>query len=96
MSHGSFRPLPFVAYRDVTIFHAYKDECSDVPLDYWYSTTDSAVSGSEFEFDVRDLRTVMRQRLDVSHLDDAVLVRKAIELGLLDAHKIPGFAAWLR
>lgn len=85
------RRLPFIAYQDVTIFHAYKDELSDVPLDHWYSTTDSALSGSNFEFDVRDLRRVMREHFELAPTGDAELIRRAIDLELLQTHVIPRF-----
>ena len=45
----------FLTCRSVKIFYAYKDELSDVPLDFWYSTCGSEPSGSGYEFDVRDL-----------------------------------------
>nr|VFK63247.1 MAG: Restriction endonuclease NotI [Candidatus Kentron sp. UNK]VFK70778.1 MAG: Restriction endonuclease NotI [Candidatus Kentron sp. UNK] len=91
MNRSSTQPLPFIAYRNVAIFHAYKDEFSDIPLDHWYSTTDSTLPGSNFEFDVRDLRRVMRERFDVRPMEDAALIRRAIDLDLLRAHVAPMF-----
>ncbi len=73
------------------VFHAYKDEYSDVPLDNWYSTTDSALPGSAYEFDVRDLRKVLATYLDADRIGDIQLIRNAIEFGFLQPHAIPRF-----
>jgi hypothetical protein len=48
-------PEELLTYRAVRTFHAYKDELSDVPLEFWYSTSSTAEPGSAYEFDVRDL-----------------------------------------
>lgn len=89
MNSPTWRPLPYLAHQDVVIFHAYKDEYSDVPLENWYSTTDSAMPGSSFEFDVRDLRRFMRNRILVKTLSDAAVVRAAIDANILQAHVAP-------
>ena len=41
-------PEQFVEYAGVKIFHTYQDEFSDVPQSYWYSTSDTAASDSEW------------------------------------------------
>ncbi|MFA5553822.1 MAG: hypothetical protein WCZ89_02100 [Phycisphaerae bacterium] len=55
MSLSWVGPEKFLLYHGVSIFHTYKDEFSDIPLEFWYSTSSTAEPGSPYEFDVRDL-----------------------------------------
>lgn len=76
-----WKPEPFISHLGVTIYHAYKDEFSDIPLDYWYSTNEDALPGSEYEFDIRDLRNHFADQ--GRHLDDKEVICLAIEQELL-------------
>ena len=78
-------PKEFLTYRGVRIFHAYKDELSDVPLEFWYSTSSTAEPGSPYEFNVRDLadyRSLCRAG-EVSEHECAI--KAAIDAGLLQS-----------
>lgn len=70
-----WKPDAFLNYRGKTIFHCYKDEYSDVPLGHWYTLNEFELPGSDFEFDVRDLRRKLEAegRVDKNCLDDAIL-----------------------
>jgi len=73
----------FLTHQGVTIFHAYKDELSDVPLDYWYSTCASAPPDSCYEFDVRDLPAYQGKRDRLDGREHRRVIRAAIAAGLL-------------
>ena len=78
-------PEGFLTHRGVRIFHAYKDELSDVPLEFWYSTCSTAELGSPYEFDVRDLPGYRsRYRADEVSEHERV-IRAAIDTGLLQS-----------
>lgn len=78
-------PKEFLTYRGVRIFHAYKDELSDVPLEFWYSTSSTAGPGSPYEFDVRDLADYRsRYRADEVSEHERV-IKAAIDTGLLQS-----------
>ena len=49
-------PSAYLNYRGITVFHCYKDEYADIPLENWYTLNPFELPGSDFEFDVRDLR----------------------------------------
>lgn len=89
MTRRGWRPAPCITHRDMVVFHAYKDEYSDIPLEYWYSTSDQELPGSEYEFDVRDLRRLIIQRFPYASVDDLYVVRKAIDEGILAANVVP-------
>lgn len=44
-------PEFFMEHRGVRVYHAYKDDDSETPLEFWYL----AATGKNIEFDVRDL-----------------------------------------
>lgn len=48
-------PEVFLEHNGVTIYHVYKDELSDVPVEDWYSTCGCESPGSAYEFDVIDV-----------------------------------------
>lgn len=76
-------PEEFLTHRGVQIFHAYKDEFSDVPLEFWYSTSSTAGSGSPYEFDVRDLPGY-RSRYRADEVSEHErLIKAAIDAGVL-------------
>ena len=78
-------PEVFLTHRGVRIFHAYKDELSDVPLEFWYSTSSAAEPGSPYEFDVRDLPGYRsRYRADEVSKHKRV-IKSAIDAGLLQS-----------
>ncbi len=78
-------PEKFLTHNDVTIYHTYKDDLSDVPLEFWYSTCANASAESEFEFDVREL-PLAAQLTDADH---AVIIRSAIDAGILKQDVAP-------
>ncbi|MEX2138309.1 MAG: hypothetical protein WD894_03560 [Pirellulales bacterium] len=79
-------PEQFLEYRGVRVVHAYKDDFSDIPLEYWYSTSSSAPPGSPFEFDVRELPGYqLRAPRDVS-AEHKRVTEAAIDAGLLQAN----------
>ncbi|MCY2981928.1 MAG: hypothetical protein NTU79_24975 [Planctomycetota bacterium] len=49
-------PSVYLTYLGKTVFHCYKDEYADIPLENWYTLNPFELPGSNFEFDVRDLR----------------------------------------
>ena len=73
----------FFEHRGVKIFHAYKDEFSDIPLDFWYCTSASAPADSTYEFDVRDLPHYAGDPLRASPDEHATAIKAAIDAGLL-------------
>lgn len=76
-------PEEFLTNRGVRIFHAYKDEFSDVPLEFWYSTSSTAGPESPYNFDVRDLPGY-RQRSGVDQvIEHKRVIMAAIDTGLL-------------
>lgn len=76
-------PERFLTYRGVTIYHAYKDDLSDVALDFWYSTSDCESPGSAFEFEIRELPG-FRGRYDcLDQAEHRRAIRQAIAAGLL-------------
>lgn len=78
-------PEAFLTHRGVRIFHAYKDELSDVPLEFWYSTSSTAGPGSPYEFDVRDLPGY-RSRYRADEVSEHErLIKAAIDTGLLQS-----------
>lgn len=80
----TWRPEPFVTHLGVTIYHAYKDEFSEIPLDYWYSTSEDALPGSEYEFDIRELRSFFKSTIRTQFVDDKELIQFAIERNFLN------------
>lgn len=76
-------PKRFLAYRGVRIFHAYKDELSDVPLDFWYSTADCESPGSAYEFDVRELPGFRGPHDRFDEAEHKRVMRDAIAAGVL-------------
>lgn len=84
MVAGWRNPERFLRYKKITIFHAYKDEYCDTPLEFWYSTCALAAPDSDYEFDVRDLPGfVAREPKDP--LEHKKVIRRAIDSGLLRA-----------
>ena len=81
-------PEEFLEFDGVKIFHTYKDDLSDIPQSYWYSTCDTDVD-SEYEFDVRDLPEYDARR-DVGNFDEhRKAIRAAISAGLLESEVNP-------
>ena len=78
-------PKRFLRYRGVSIYHAYKDELSDSPLEFWYSTCGYESPGSGCEFDVRDLPGYKSRRPFGDPEHDREVIRAAIQAGLLEA-----------
>jgi len=75
-----------VYYRDVTIYHAYKDREDTVngsPLEYHYSTSACACI-TEFEFDVRDL-----PNFKPGVHDHKKYIQEAIDKGWLKEEEVP-------
>lgn len=78
-------PEEFLTHRGVRIFHAYKDELSDIPLEFWYSTSSTAGPGSPYEFDVRDLPGY-RSRCRADEVSEHErLIKAAIDAALLQS-----------
>ena len=78
-------PEFFLSHRGVKIYHAYKDEYSDISLEFWYSTSSSA--GYSYEFDVRDLpgyRSPIEADKMLSH---RIVIEAAIDAGILQSEK---------
>jgi len=73
----------FLTYRGVRICHAYKDEFSDLPLEFWYSTCACESPGSECEFDVRDLAGYNYETDGENPARHKEVVKAAIRAGLL-------------
>ena len=78
-------PEEFLTHNGVRIFHAYKDELSDIPLEFWYSTSSTADSGSPYEFDVRDLVGYRSQTGQEEMLEHKRIIKAAIDAGLLQS-----------
>ena len=78
-------PEEFLTYRNVRIFHAYKDELSDIPLQFWYSTSVVAGPGSSYEFDVRDLPDYSLPLGGDEILIHKHVIEAAIDAGLLQS-----------
>jgi hypothetical protein len=75
----------FLRHNGVRIFHAYKDELSDIPLEFWYSTSSTAESGSHYEFDVRELFGY-RSKNDKDNMSEHErVIKAAIDAGLLQS-----------
>ena len=70
-----WKPSAYLSYCGKTVFHCYKDMYSDVPLENWYTLSEFELPGSDFEFDVRDIRRklVAEGRIDRNCLDDEIL-----------------------
>jgi hypothetical protein len=60
-----WRPAVYMIYQGITVFHAYKDEFSDIPLENWFSLSEFDLPGSEYEFDIRELRTALRTKVSI-------------------------------
>jgi hypothetical protein len=78
-----WKPEEFLAYRGVRIFHAYKDEYSDIPLEFWYSTSSTGAPGSPHEFDVRDLPGYRGRTPEQELSKHQRVIRAAIDAGIL-------------
>jgi hypothetical protein len=77
----------FIEHLGIAVFHAYKDEYSDIPLENWYTLSEFHLPGSEHEFDVRELKRRLRDRIDnATHLPERSAIQLAIELGWLQLH----------
>ncbi|MFH1742438.1 MAG: hypothetical protein ABIH23_25825 [bacterium] len=76
-------PEEFLTHRGVRISHAYKDDLSDIPLEFWYSTSSTAEPGSTYEFDVRDLAGYRSRSRADEFLEHERLIKAAIDAGLL-------------
>ena len=79
-----WKPATYLNYRGRTVFHCYKDEFSDIPLANWYTLSEFELPGSDFEFDVRDLRRKLLSdgKIEKNFFDDAIL-RVAIDNSVL-------------
>jgi hypothetical protein len=85
MSLQWIEPEKFLRHNGVRIFHAYKDEFSDIPLESWYSTSSTAEHGSSYEFDVRELEGY-RSQSDVGNKSEHKrVIKAAIDAGLLQS-----------
>jgi hypothetical protein len=78
-------PQEFLMYRGVRIFHAYKDELSEIPLTFWYSTSSTAGPDSPYEFDVRDLPGYIERNGKDEIAEHKRVIMAAIDAGLLRA-----------
>jgi hypothetical protein len=76
-------PEKFLTYRGVNIYHAYKDELSDMPIEFWYSTCREESPGSPYEFDVRDLPGYRGGCSTADREEDKRVIKAAIAAGLL-------------
>lgn len=78
-------PELFLSHRGVNIYHAYKDEYSDISLEFWYSTLSCA--GCSYEFDVRDLPGY-RSHIEVDELlRHRTVIEAAIDAGILQSEQ---------
>ena len=71
----NWKPNACLTYRGQTVFHCYKDEYSDVPMENWYTLSEFELPGSDFEFDIRDLRRALlaEGRIERNYPDDQIL-----------------------
>lgn len=76
-------PEKFLSFRGVTVFHTYKDELSDIPLEFWYSTSSTNALGSPEEFDIRDLPGYRSQDGQGKTAEHERVIKAAIDSGLL-------------
>ena len=88
MAHIVFRCERFFTYMGVRIYHTYKDDYEDVCLDYWYSTCGTALSDSEYEFDVRELPGY-RDSCGADRREHRRVISAAIKAGLLQQDEPP-------
>lgn len=75
-------PSIALTYRGTEIFHCYKDEYSDIPMEFWYTFNGDELPGSEFEFDIREMKISLQ--LAQSCPDDEtlkLLIDRLINLG---------------
>lgn len=72
-------------HRGVRIFHTYKDEFSDIPLYFWYSTSSTAGPGSAYEFDVRDIPDYCSRCRSRAESEHQRIIKAAIDVGLLQS-----------
>lgn len=80
----NWKPSAYLSYLGETVFHCYKDEYSDVPLDNWYTLSEFELPGSDFEFDVRDVRRrlLVEGKID-KHCPVDLILKVAIENSIL-------------
>jgi hypothetical protein len=79
------QPEELLTHRGVRIFHAYKDDTSDIPLEFWYSTSSTSEPGSVYEFDVRDLAGYRSQNGQDKMSEHKRAIKAAIDAGLLQS-----------
>ncbi len=79
-----WKPSAYLSYCGKTVFHCYKDEYSDIPLENWYTLSEFELPGSVFEFDVRDIRRKLlaEGRIARNYLDYEIL-KIAIDCSVL-------------
>lgn len=79
-------PEQFLEVGGVTIFHTYSDELSDIPQSYWYSTLATSPTGSDHDFDVRELPGYdpLRDRQNNDNEEHKRVIRAAISAGVLN------------
>ena len=53
MPYQWVEPDLFMKYQGIRVYHVYKDDDLNLPLEFWYQT--DTVNGQTLEFDVRDL-----------------------------------------
>ena len=87
MNLQAAEPEKFLEHRGVAIYHAYKDEFSDVPLYYWYSTSSGCLPGSEYEFDVRELPEYRLSPLVDELSRHRLAILAAIDAGIIDSDR---------
>ncbi|MBN1392563.1 MAG: hypothetical protein JW947_07150 [Sedimentisphaerales bacterium] len=85
MSLQWIEPEEFLRHKGIRIFHAYKDEFSDIPLEFWYSTSSTAEPGSPCEFDVRELEDYRPQNDTGGKSEHKRVIKAAIDIGLLQS-----------
>jgi hypothetical protein len=83
MVTGWRNPEVFLRHKGTRIFHAYKDEYSETPLEFWYSTSAYAAPDSEYEFDVRDLPGFGTLNTPQDPCEHKNVIKRAIDSGLL-------------
>jgi len=85
-------PEVFLTHNGVTIYHAFKDEFSDVCLDFWYSTSANALPNSDCEFDVRELPGFRGNIFQHDSEEHVRAIEAAIDAGFL--HSESPYQRW--
>jgi len=97
MPYGWVEPEKFMEYKGVEVYHCYKDDDIEWPLQYWYTTDNCGVEVDDnFRFDVREIESELEKKgflpdeIVVEEDDEnehAPIIRCAIDHGMI---KVPG------